>query len=79
MGFDKTLLLGKTILVTGAGKGIGKACVEKCVDAGANVIAVARTQSDLHALQQYAPAQIEIWPLDINSDAFLNAYRALKA
>ena len=78
MGFDKTLLVGKTILVTGAGKGIGKACVEKCVDAGAQVIAVARTLSDLQTLQQYAPEQIEIWPLDINSDAFFERLKALK-
>ena len=78
MGFDKTLLVGKTILVTGAGKGIGKACVEKCVDAGAQVIAVARTLSDLQTLQKYAPEQIEIWPLDINSDAFFERLKALK-
>lgn len=77
MGFDKTLLLGKTILVTGAGKGIGKSCVEKCVAAGANVIAVARTKQDLEQLKQYAPAQIEIWPLDINSDAFFARLREL--
>lgn len=77
MGFNKTLLLGKTILITGAGKGIGKSCVQKCVDAGANVIAVARTESDLEALKQYAPSHIEVWPLDINSDVFLERIRGL--
>lgn len=77
MGFDKTLLLGKTILITGAGKGIGKSCVQKCVDAGANIIAVARTKHDLEQLKQYAPSQIEIWPLDINSDAFYERLRGL--
>ena len=31
------LLEGKTVLVTGASKGIGKAVAEKCAQAGANI------------------------------------------
>ncbi|XP_063714490.1 L-xylulose reductase-like [Symsagittifera roscoffensis] len=43
-------LKGKTALVTGAGKGIGKDCVRELAAQGCNVIAVSRTQSDLDEL-----------------------------
>ena len=33
-------LQGKSVLVTGAGSGIGKACVEAFAESGAHVIAV---------------------------------------
>jgi NAD(P)-dependent dehydrogenase (short-subunit alcohol dehydrogenase family) len=38
---------GKTILVTGAGSGIGAACVRRLVDEGASVIAADVRQADL--------------------------------
>lgn len=41
---------GKTVIVTGAGKGIGRACVEVMAGRGARVIAMARTQADLDDL-----------------------------
>ena len=37
----------KTALVTGAGKGIGKACAIALAEAGANLIILSRTKSDL--------------------------------
>ena len=37
----------KTALVTGAGKGIGKACAIALAEAGANLIIISRTQKDL--------------------------------
>ena len=40
-------LKNKTALVTGAGKGIGKACAIALAQAGAKVIIVSRTKSDL--------------------------------
>ena len=40
---------GKTVLITGGSKGIGKASAEVFADEGANVILVARTQADLEA------------------------------
>jgi NAD(P)-dependent dehydrogenase (short-subunit alcohol dehydrogenase family) len=42
---------GKTVIVTGAGKGIGRACCQIMAERGAKVIAMARTQSDLDALR----------------------------
>ena len=40
---------GKTVLITGGSKGIGKATAEVFADEGANIILVARTQADLDA------------------------------
>ena len=43
----KINLKNKTALVTGAGKGIGKACAIALAEAGAKVIILSRTKSDL--------------------------------
>ena len=43
-------LQGKAAIVTGAGKGIGRACALALAQAGADVALAARTQSDLDAL-----------------------------
>jgi len=45
-------LKNKIALVTGAGKGIGKACSIALAEAGATVITVSRTQSDLEKLSE---------------------------
>ena len=42
----------KTALVTGAGKGIGKACAIALAEAGANLIILSRTKSDLDKVQK---------------------------
>jgi len=47
MYLNKINLKNKTALVTGAGKGIGKACAIALAEAGANLIIVSRTQKDL--------------------------------
>ena len=48
MYLNKINLKNKTALVTGAGKGIGKACAIALAEAGANLIIISRTQKDLN-------------------------------
>ena len=43
-------LMGKSAIVTGGGKGIGRATVAHLTQLGAHVIAISRTQADLDAL-----------------------------
>ena len=45
-------VVNKTALVTGAGKGIGKACALALAEAGANLIILSRTKSDLDKVEK---------------------------
>ena len=65
MAFSSTLLQGKTVLITGAGKGIGRACALLAHGCGAKVIAVARTEADLQALQSQCSDNFEYWLGDV--------------
>ena len=47
MYLKKYNLRNKTALVTGAGKGLGKACAIALAEAGANLIIISRTKKDL--------------------------------
>lgn len=42
---------GKSVIITGAGKGIGRACALLMAERGAEVVALSRTQSDLDELR----------------------------
>ncbi len=42
---------GKSVIVTGAGKGIGRACAQLMASRGAEVVALSRTQADLDSLR----------------------------
>ena len=47
----------KIALVTGAGKGIGKACAIALAEAGAHVIIISRTEKDLIKVQKIIKKQ----------------------
>lgn len=63
-------LRGKRALVTGASKGIGRACAEALAAEGADVVLVARTEADLDAARAAIAAQhnvaVRIYPLDLS-------------
>lgn len=71
-------LAGLTVVVTGAGRGIGRACALACASAGAEVIAVARTESDLAALAQADPhGRVRPLIADVAADDFPARLRGL--
>jgi NAD(P)-dependent dehydrogenase (short-subunit alcohol dehydrogenase family) len=61
---------GKKALVTGAGRGIGRATALALAEAGAQVVAVARTNADLQALAAEAPGRITPLAADVLDPAF---------
>ena len=67
----KNQLEGRTALVTGASKGIGRGVALALAEEGARVIGVARPSSDLDALADQLGSRGETWALDASSDAFL--------
>jgi NAD(P)-dependent dehydrogenase (short-subunit alcohol dehydrogenase family) len=74
------LLDNKTILITGAGDGIGKALAIKCADLGANLVLLGRTSTKLDSVAQQI-AQLNKQPaktiqLDLN-DATEEQYVSL--
>jgi len=52
MYLKKVNLKNKTALVTGAGKGIGKACALALAEAGADLIIISRTKKDLEKVSK---------------------------
>lgn len=65
------LLEGKTILITGASQGIGKAAAIDFAEQGANIILIARDQSKLESvydeIEQKTQTQPIIFPYDLNT------------
>ena len=62
-------LNGKSIVVTGASSGMGKAIVERFAKEGANIIAVARRKErldELAAQLQNAPGKVIPFPGDVS-------------
>ena len=65
-------------LVTGAGRGLGRACALALSEAGARVIAVARTPGELETLAEAAPAPVEVWVEDVLGDPLLARIEGLE-
>jgi NAD(P)-dependent dehydrogenase (short-subunit alcohol dehydrogenase family) len=72
-----TLLADKIALVTGASRGIGRACALALADAGAHIVATARTQGALESLDDEIQARTgrraTLVPLDLAEPAGLDA------
>ena len=69
-------LEGQVAIVTGAGKGIGRACALGLAQAGADVALAARTAADLESVAQDIRAmgrRALVVPTDVNDDAALEA------
>ena len=63
-------LAGKSVLVTGASAGIGKAVTSALIEAGASVIATGRRKDALEALKQRHGPSVEIIAGDLNDAGF---------
>jgi len=62
MYLQKFEVKNKTALVTGAGKGLGKACAIALAEVGANLIILSRTKTDLTKVEKqktYPPQTIQ--------------------
>ena len=71
-------LTDKTVLISGAGRGIGRACAVAFAQAGANVIAAARTKDDLQSLSKEYPKNIAAWVNDVTENAFYERIEGLE-
>jgi NAD(P)-dependent dehydrogenase (short-subunit alcohol dehydrogenase family) len=71
-------LSGQTVLVTGAGRGLGRACSLAFAEARAHVIAVARSQPDLDSLAAEGRGNIEIWTDDVTQGSFYSRIERLE-
>jgi NAD(P)-dependent dehydrogenase (short-subunit alcohol dehydrogenase family) len=77
MGFDKAVLGGKRVLITGAASGIGKSCAIACAKLGAEVIAVDLSEDGLNQLASESPCGIRTWVGDVTSDDLAERIRGL--
>ncbi|TXK36411.1 SDR family NAD(P)-dependent oxidoreductase [Pontibacter qinzhouensis] len=68
MNQDRWSLRGKKAVVTGGSKGIGAAIVKEFLDLGAEVLAVARKEEDLAALQQAHPERLLTLATDVSQE-----------
>jgi 3-hydroxy acid dehydrogenase/malonic semialdehyde reductase len=65
-------LAGKTVLVTGASVGIGRATAVALAQAGAKILATGRRQAELDALKRQCGASVETIAGDLNDGRFVD-------
>ena len=70
-------IAGHVALVTGAGRGLGRACALALSGAGARIIAVSRTGAELAGLAEEASGPVETWVEDVTGVALLERIEAL--
>jgi len=73
----KINLKNKTALVTGAGKGLGKACAIALAEAGAKVIIISRTKSDLKKVSKIIKKTKGSSKLFVCDVTDINAFKAI--
>jgi NAD(P)-dependent dehydrogenase (short-subunit alcohol dehydrogenase family) len=69
---------GHIALVSGAGKGLGRAAALALAHAGAKVIGIARSKDDLDDLASAASGPVETWVGDVNDDEIIARIEALE-
>jgi len=74
-----TTLNGKTALITGASRGIGRAIAKSLHSEGAHIIIAARPSKALDELKTELGDRVTCWAGDALSDVFLDRIRALGA
>ncbi|MBC8156227.1 MAG: SDR family oxidoreductase [Bacteroidetes bacterium] len=62
-------LTNKTIIISGASRGLGRAAARLFAEKGANVLATARTADDLNTLEAENPARIAVVVGDVANEA----------
>jgi NAD(P)-dependent dehydrogenase (short-subunit alcohol dehydrogenase family) len=70
-------LEGQVALVTGAGRGIGRAVALALAEAGARVVAVSRTAADLDEVAAMGQGRIEPWVEDVLQPQFYSRVEAM--
>lgn len=68
---------GKTVLITGASKGIGRSIALAFSERGAFVIAAARPSKELDDLSNILAERGEIWAEDVTTESFLGRIKGL--
>ncbi len=63
---DVTSMVGRTVLVTGATSGLGRAAAARFLQLGANVVAVGRNESALEELRREGGEQLLAWRFDLS-------------